>query len=107
MKINGAMLHYHISEYFDIAYAKCGQEIYARSPVFYSDFFNMDGHIVLVTSADIHPCVQRVRNSILICLDKPDHPVGSSFNDLIILNDPMSSKMILNVLMHILELFDE
>lgn len=107
MKINGAMLYYHICEYFDIGYAKCGQEIYARSPVFYSTFFNMDGHIVLVTSEDIYQCVKRVRNSILICLDKPDRPVGSSFNDLIILNDPMSSKMILNVLMHILELFDE
>ncbi len=107
MKINGVMVLHHISRYFDVEYASCGQDIYVKAPMLYNEFFRMDHHIVLVTAKDIQQCAERVRDSILICLDRPAFPVESPHNDLIILNDPFSDKLIWNILMYIIEYFED
>lgn len=86
---------------------KISSKCFVKTPVFYDIFFNMDEHIVLVRGSQLEECLGRVHNAIVICLDQVESvpPVGE--NDLIILNDPMSSKMAFNILNHILEKFQE
>lgn len=107
MKVNGAMLLHQISRYFNVDYAQCSQNIWAKTPIFYNIFFDMNEHIVLVYSQDLEECIRRVNQCILICLDKPNTFPNPLQNDLIILDDPIANQMILNILTYILDLFNE
>lgn len=107
MKLNGIMLYYQLSQYFDIEYAHCTQEIYANRPIFYNRFFRMNGHVVVLYANDVVQCVDNVKGCILVCLNKPDCEIRSSENDIIILNDPISNSLTFNILMHIFDEFEE
>jgi hypothetical protein len=67
----------------------------------------MDGHIVLVHPNNLNDCIEQVHHSIIICLEKPDAVPDSLDNDLIVLDDPISSQLILNILTSILDSFSE
>lgn len=107
MKLNAALLFHEMQLYFQVDYMEISSKCFVKTPVFYNIFFNMDEHIVLVHGEQLEECLGRVHNAIVICLDQVESvpPVGE--NDLIILNDPMSSKMAFNILNHILEKFQE
>lgn len=77
--------------------------------MFYNIFFDMNEHIVLVDSADLHNCLSRVQRAVIICLAPPSYDVSGmeGSNDLIILNDPMSHRLAFNILNHILDDYQE
>lgn len=107
MKINAALLFHEMQSYFQVDYMEISSKCFVKTPVFYNIFFNMDEHIVLVRGDQLEECLGRVRRAIVICLDQAERIPLVGENDLIILNDPMSSKMAFNILNHILEKFQE
>lgn len=107
MKLNATLLFHEMQLYFQVDYMEISAGCFVKTPMFYNVFFDMDEHIVLVNGEQLGECLSRVQSAIVICLDRVESipPVGE--NDLIILNDPMSSKMAFNILNHILEKFQE
>lgn len=107
MKINASLLFHEMQLYFQVDYTEISSGCDVKTPMFYNIFFEMDEHIVLVRGEQLEECLGRVRDAIVICLDRVEGipPVGR--NDLIVLNDPMSDKMAFNILNHILEKFQE
>lgn len=107
MKINAPMLLHHIQKYFNVEFSTIGPTNFVKNMVFYNTFFNMDKQIILVEPDKIVQCVERVNNSIIICLAHADSYPEPGNNDLIVLNDTMSSTMAFNILTYILDYFNE
>ena len=72
MKINAPMLLHHIQKYFNVEFSTIGPSNFVKNMVFYNTFFNMDKQIILVEPDKIVQCVERVNNSIIICLAHAD-----------------------------------
>ena len=107
MKVNGPMIFHHMQKYFHVDYMHASQKNFVKIPILYSRFFNMDEHIVLVTSHDLADCLNRVKNAVVICLDKPETIPACKSNDLLILDDNMADAMSFNILNHVLDQFME
>ncbi|MBR5337497.1 MAG: helix-turn-helix domain-containing protein [Lachnospiraceae bacterium] len=107
MKVNAPMLCHHIQKYFNVEYMSVGSTNFVKNMVFFNTFFNMDKQIILVAPDNVIQCVERVNNSIILCLDHIDSYPDPGNNDLIVLNDAMSSTMAYNILTYILDYFNE
>ena len=108
MKINAPILFHEIQSYMQVEFLHFTQNNYVKAPMFYNIFFNMDEHIVLLDASHLAECMEKVHHSILICTDVPEKIPDCTYtdNDLIILNDPLSDKMMFNVLNHILDRYN-
>lgn len=107
MQISASMLYHQIQKYFDVDSVVINNDNYAKTLIFYNTFFDMDRHIVITKEFNIVQCVERVNNSIIICLNHVDDIPDSGSNDLIILNDTMTENMAFNILTYILEIYNE
>lgn len=110
MKINAILLFHQINRYFHVTFSYYYGKNWVKTPMFYNRYFQMDEHIVLVSSKDLEECLNKVKHAAIICLDPPDQLPDTEriqTNDVIILDDPMSSRMAFNILTHILDRFIE
>ena len=107
MTISSVMIFYYLKQYFSVEFVSYQNNNLAHTPIFYNNFFNMDEHIVLVDSKNLVECLARVRKSIIICIDKFGKGIGSQYNDLIILNDPLAKTMTFDILHYVLEKFNK
>lgn len=101
------MIFYYLKQYFSVEFLSYQNNNFAHTPIFYNNFFNMDEHIVLVDSKNLIECLARVKKSIVICIDKFGKGIGSKYNDLIILSDPLAKTMTFDILNYILEKFNK
>ena len=107
MNISSVMLFYYLKQYFSVEFVSYQNNNLAHTPIFYNNFFEMDEHIVLVDSKNLVECLARVRKSVVICIDKFEKPIGSKYNDFIILDDPLAKTMAFDILNYILEKFNK
>ena len=107
MKMNGIMILHHMQKYFNVRYADVTSHIFVKSPVFFNIYFNMEEHIILVEPEDLEKCVNRVKNSILICLSQPETIPPHPGCEIIVLDDLLSESMAYNVLIYIQEAFND
>lgn len=110
MKLNAHLLFYQLNRYFHISFSHCNGKNLVKTPMFYTRYFQMDEHIVLVSAPYLTECLSRVKHAIVICMDPPFRIPSMELigtNDLLILDDPMSKNMAFNILNHILDTFNE
>lgn len=107
MQISASMLFHQIQKYFDVDTVLINKDNYAKTLIFYNTFFDMDQHIVITKEFNVVQCVERVNNSIIICLNHVDEVPNPGTNDLIVLNDTMTESMAFNILNYILDIYNE
>lgn len=107
MQINGDILLYQLSQYFDVAEARCSNHYPVSHALYYNAFFPMTGCAIIFSGEDLPKAIPIIHHCVIICLEPPGDSLEIGDNDLIVLSDPISHQIIFNILATIFQLFEK
>ena len=107
MQINGDILLYQLSQYFDVAEARCSNHYPVSHALYYNAFFPMTGCAIIFSGEDLPKAIPIIHHCVIICLEPPGDDLDIGDNDLIVLSDPISHQIIFNILATIFQLFEK